>query len=360
MITDIPYTLFLLIHEFVMNGHIDTLWKHEQEELYLLLKQASRLRLEGLSTLCQELLKRYVSRDNAIAILQTAHQEKWLLLKSACCHLIDAMSLGVKLSDEEAAGEVDPLLTSSPFFFEFLQFSHTALELFSSLKHLITHLICKGSLTEDPVFIEVVQKAPKVVSVDISNSPTLSPYLSAIPAHIAELNASQCLWLTDSTFRYLITLCPHLKRLSLDGNSQLGYSALGELKKLPYLHALDLSHIEQLKDEDFTVILKACRELSELKLVACRQLTRNTFFELGRQLPNLIKLDLSRCSITDIALLEITLRCRQLCILKLNRCEELSEKGILQAVSEAHSLQKLELGGRKLSPYATEQLLPWM
>ena len=338
-----PAWSFPHLHAFIMTGTAATLWKERQEQLFLILKEAQRLGVYQFALFCEKILKRYIDSSNAATLLKAAHKESWFLLKQTCCQQIDEAAKGVKLEHTEIEAAALQWLDTPPFVFEFIYFSDTSLDLFFFFQELITHLICGGNLVQEPPFEEVVQKLPLLISLNISHSKSFSEYLAKVSKDLAELDVSSCIWLTPQNLRKITALFPALKRLKIESNVQLGSLAWGELYKLPQLRALSLSRCQQIHDDDFMVLLKACRTLSELEIAECIRLTDRAFLEMAKMLPTLTILDLSRCQITDGSLIEVVSRCLQLHTLILEKCRGLTEKGILQVVHQAHLLRKLDL-----------------
>lgn len=340
---EIPNALFHHIVEFVYSGMALRVWKESQEDIFALLRLSSQYRLSGLMEICEETLRRYINRSNALEMLVASYQASWNLLKTHCMQLLNDQALDVRLFEVHANAESGIPEPLQPFGLEFLAFSDRALEVFEQVKPFITHLVCSGTLTEEAPFSTVVRTCPKLVALDISQSRVFSERLSDIPNNVLELDLSKCPWLTNSIIQKMVSICPQLKRLKLQSNVQLTFVGWGELQKLRQLQALDISRCNQVSDEDFALILKACAHLVELRVDECKKLTDNAFFSLTRSLPQLLVLSVVRCHLSDGLLYELVVRCRHIHTLNLTKCLEISEKGLLRALPHARELRRLTI-----------------
>lgn len=347
---EISYDMFTLVNEFANSGDIKNLWKRDQSFLFNFLQTASRLSILKLIPLCEETLKRYITRENALDILIEAHNSSWTILKQKCFYVLNQLSLGIRFL--EIAKESDHIGRKElkPFAMEFLDFRNTALDIFTRVCSLVTHLICSGSLTEDASFSYVVQSCPHLIALDISRSNFFSERLLNIPSRLEQLDLSTCPWLTPENLKRIIANCPHLTRLSCSSNVQLTFLAWSELQKLKNLVALDISRCRQIQDEEFSLILKACVNASELNLEDCTKLTDKAFFELARSQPKLEILNVSRCHIGDGTLADITSRCSNLRSLNMSRCGEITNRGLLQAMRFALELRELYIQHCNIKP----------
>lgn len=350
-IPEIPDNLLATIIECAHSGNASEIWKLNKEDLLALVRLATRLKCHRLVELGERTLKRYIAPDTVMDLLMMAQRESWTNLKGYCCEFINDQSLGATISfvsSQETGRET--------IQFEFLNFSDTALDLFEKLKPLITHLVCGGGLTEEMTFGIIVKSCPGLVALDISQSRSYSEHLAKIPADLQELDISQCPWLTNGLLKRLIEICPNLKKILLSSNIQLTYLGWSSLQRLPRLISLDLSRCHQIQNEDFSLILKACLNLIELNIEDCVSLGDSAFLELSRSLPNLTWLNVSRCHLGDGLLFEILARCHRIVYLSLMRCQELTERGLNQAIQEAKVLRKLDIRKCKISAEGIKRL----
>jgi len=217
------------------------------------------------------------------------------------------------------------------------------MEIFDAMRFNVTHLIISKNLTDQAGFSDVINRCPSMVCLDLSGSGSFTDRLLDIPESLEELDISNCEWLTNKNFKKMIEICPNLVKIRLASNSQLNYSSWTLLKDLRRLEKLDISRCYQIKDEDFKLILQACRDVTHFYLEECTGLSDNAFFELAKNIPKLTDLDVSRTNITDSGLIDLMMRCSHLITLKLVRCSNLSPKGILEAVHNAPNLRLLDI-----------------
>lgn len=354
-IPEIPPELFSKIAGFVMRGDFPELWKEDREYLFKLLREAIRLELTGLQALCEEVLKRYIHRSNVIDILIMAHNEGWPGLKQSCIDFLNDLSLGFKLTIAERK-RIDISQKDIPTLgFEFLGFTETSLEYFAHFQPYITHLICSGSLTEDPNFSTVVRACPQLLSLDLSRSFSYTEHLADIDPSLQELDISKCGWLTDASLKQLVGQCPNLLRLNLSGTPHITFKGWSELKNLPQLISLDISR-SNISNDDFSLILKTSPRLIELNIEECRHLSSKGFFAISHHLPQLAILNVARTNIDDASLIDIATRCPVLRILNIARCEALSEKGVIQALQQAAVLAEITVATGELSESTLEKI----
>lgn len=356
MLPEIPGELLEDLVEFINTGTIATIWRHSREDLFIFLRVAMRWGFYDVAILCQETLKRYISSGDVIETLLMAQENSWSVLAQHCCDYITLQGWGIKCSIVEHT-EADVLLKESRLLrVEFFDFSDNALSIFERLKLHITHLVCSGYLTSDATFGRVLQSCPRLIALDISRTRALSDYLTAIPSQLEELDVSQCNWLRNGILKRIISICPNLRRLIISSNIGIGQGDLSGLQELKGLISLDVSRCYQMRDEHLNLIFKACPKLLELSLADCHQLTNKAFFDLAKTLPQIVVLNVSRCHISDGLLLEISMRCRRLRYLFVERCPEISERGIFQLVQQAPELRLLDIKHCHVSPGLLEQI----
>lgn len=336
----IPYELFSPIIVFVNTGHIPDLWKKEQNEVVALLHLGQSWRVESVVEACERTLKKYLTKENAIDKLLQAQQELWPLFKQICVDYINDFASGYRLG----APTVERLA------FEFFDFSDATLAIFNRLQLFITDLICKGALSENARFGQIVRQCPKLSMLDVAGSLKLSEFFNDIPTDLQGISLAECSWLKAPTLKKMAEICPYIRHLDLSSNFQLNFGDWGELAKFKGLKSLNLSRCHQISDEDFVIILKACGPVTDLVLDECRKIGDKGFFELAKSLPRLTNLSLARCSISDSALLEIATRCRSLINLNLYRCDQLTERGLRELAKHARVLKELNLIHCNITP----------
>lgn len=343
---DMTPAVFSQVDEFIKTGSVKELWRKEQHEVLEVLRCASEWEIVGLKHLCEDILKRYINRNNVIDMLIMAFEEHWGLLKEACEDFINSLEVGVRFPRSDLAH----------FSMELVDFREDALEIFENLHHYITHLICGHDLTEQPAFSDVINRCPNMICLDISHSISFSDRLLDIPDTLEELDLSKCPWLSNKNIRKIVEICPNLTKITLASNSQINYTGWGILRNFQHLEKLDITRCQQVNDEDFKIILQACGNVTHFCLEGCSGLTDNAFFELGQNVPMLSDLDVSRCNISDGGLIDLTMRCKHLITLSAVRCPNLTEKGIIEAVRNAPNLRSINISKCNLSQFAVDEI----
>lgn len=352
---------FEVMAEFINTGTVAALWKYSQQDIIRLLKKTSSYGLSELKDLCEETLKRYIDRGNAIEMLLRSYKNSWNILEKKCCQVINGLSVGIHVDPLEKKRKYYEAAGIKPFGVEFLNFGDQALGFFHDLKSLVTHLICGGGLTDQREFSEVVQAPLHLISIDVSRSRNFSEKLFDASLSLKELDVSQCAWLTDENLMLLIMNYPHLKKLAVGSNTQLSFLSWSELNKLKNLTALDISRCNQIADDDISLIVKSLPNLTELNFEDCRKLSERAFFEIAHALGSVTSLNMARCNVTDAALLELTAKHPQIRMLDISRCRNFSEKGLIQSLKQLRNLKELSIKNCDLSDVGLDkikQLLP--
>lgn len=349
---DAPSEMSSMIIECAHTGSLQNIWKLSKEDLIDVLRQATLLKFRALMDIIQETLKRYITSNNVIEMLLMAHKESWEILREACFTFINSKHLGIHLGIPPATIETQ----THYLVCEFTTFSDRALEIFEKIRHWITHLVCGGRLINEPLFGQILQRIPKLRSLDIGRSQDYSEYLIEVPNTLQELNLSQSPWLNQNYLKKIIGFFPKLQSLIISSNPQLTFASWMELQHLKELANLNISNCHQIKDEDFSLILKACEHLTDLNLEGCNNLTDRAFFELSRFSTHLLTLNVSKTDISDGILLEIAMRCSQLQSLFLARCTQITDTGLMRAIKQFSNLKVLDLQKSSISKEGLQKI----
>lgn len=333
------------------SGAAEDLWKFEEswiEKLLLLAEEWGASRLAGE---CQEVLTRYISKDEVEKQLAAAyHMHRTVLLKR-CVEIFNEKHQSGMLF---ICGEWD-------LGFEFYDFTENAFSAFEYVKRWIIRLHLIDNLIADVRFKEVLESCPKLISLDLSKTTEWSPYFDAISGKVYELNLSQCSWLEDRLLGTLAGLLPNVSSLSLAQNTQLTYKGFALLKGFRSLRGLSLARCSQLDGESLSLIIQGAPSLSELDLAGCRKVSDAAFYEIGKKLPHMRKLNLSRSLVTDGVLVDICSKCREMEALYLNHCLNISLNGLRSALEKAQNLRRLEIQENRfdlLSLHMLEKAFP--
>lgn len=325
--------LIRYVLHYLESGETLDLYRWEEKPIANLLKICEKWRIQDLANEAERVQLRYINRDNCIDKLIEAQKQIRPIIRAKCIELINEMPVNARLSSPNRES----------LAFEFLGYTEKGIALFERLKDVITHLIVSGKLTTDEMFKTALDACPKLVGLDISGSFEFSPYLTSIPHQVHELNLSRCQWFNDWAITQIAASAPEIKTLSLEQDTHLNYLTLGGLRNFKDLRSLNLSMCHQIGDQELTLIMQAQPLLTELKLHGLRKLTDTILADLGRRMPKLQSLDLSRTTIADGALIEIGTRCKELRHIVLNHCMGISDFGVREFLKNAHLLETISL-----------------
>ncbi|MEM1283697.1 MAG: BTB/POZ domain-containing protein [Chlamydiota bacterium] len=344
---EVPGDIFEAMIEFIHSGRVEDLWKAEKSFVMKTLQQASDWEMGGLVAYCANIYKRYIHTVNAVSTLKVAHQNSWNELKKSAIEFINEQALGVSFHE----------VGTSDLYMHFHRYSKEAMEVFHELSKDVTFLGFEYELLEDRSFTKVITHAPSLKGVDLQNTRTFSERLKGLPIDLEQLDLSMCEWLSEVTLKTVIEVCPHLKVLKLNSNTQLCHKCWSQLHLLDNLEHLEISRCNQISDDDFLVITRGCPYLRTLSIEGCSRLTDNSLVELSMANSGLVNVDFSRTSATDAAITELAYRNWQLRELKLHRCKSISDHAIKEVVRLASNLQSLDLSGSSISGDTKKELL---
>eukprot|EP01117_Protostelium_nocturnum_P015992 TRINITY_DN6248_c0_g1_i1.p1 TRINITY_DN6248_c0_g1~~TRINITY_DN6248_c0_g1_i1.p1 ORF type:complete len:751 (+),score=167.64 TRINITY_DN6248_c0_g1_i1:1516-3768(+) len=150
-------------------------------------------------------------------------------------------------------------------------------------------------------------------------------------------SASDCLWLSSVTLKTLSRCCPLLSSLMLNGS-----------------YFVD--------DEGLIQVSKECKNLKELSVRECNQLTDHSISSLFQNSVPLVTLDLCWCGLTDISFdqmqkSELGGEKGTLKQLKLSWCNQISEDGMREGLKNMPNLVSLDVSWLKLTDSVMESVL---
>lgn len=337
---------FAPVGSFIESGEVPDLPTTGQDELIALIKRANAWELPLLSLRCEHMLAKYLTDENVFKMIEISQQERWGSFKQACIRFVNQCEWGFNLS----------AIYIERLGFEFLDFSESTLAFFERLRPLITDVLCHGTLVEDSQFGQLLKGFPGLFSLDISRTQAYSTQLEEMPKGLRVLNLSSSPWISKETIKFIYAFCPDLEQIILQNNVHLNYGFWAELSKFKRLHRLDLSNCTQIQDADLSLILKGVAGLTEISLGKCNKITETGFLELAKKLTRLIKLDVSRSSISGTALVEIGSRCRYLTNLNISYCEALTEKGFSALIKSSLALEEIDIKRCAISESAIEEI----
>lgn len=256
--------------EYIHTGKVKNLWKTPQNLLLHILREAVEVEMQGFSDYCVSIYRRYLERETAGAILHLAQQHRWKGLKTACVEFINGQQLGASVEEEEDDG----------LGLYFHSYDKEAMELYGRLSDEITYLGYDSEVIDDPLFNKTIDGAPRLGGVSLQNSRSYCARIRKLPEDIEKLDISFCGWVDEERLKEIIELYPNLKALKLNGNIQLDYRAWSLLAQLKSLEILEVKGCNQLEDDDLLVIIRGCVRLRRLKVEGCSQLTERSLKKL--------------------------------------------------------------------------------
>lgn len=324
---------FAPIGTFLCTGDVPDLKTRSTDGIIELIKRANAWELTELSVMSERMLKKYINTDNVFDMLARAKHEHWSHFAQHCVDFINRQDWKFKLS----------IPSEVRLAFEFLDFHEPTINSFEGLRPLITDIICSGNLIEEPQFGLILKESPDLFCLDISLTNAFSNQLMEIPARLQALDLSECLWISKDSLKQIMGYCPNLKELYLQKDPHLNYIFWGELAKFKTLSLLDLAYCDQVQDEDLSILMRGLNRLTQMNLSGCKKITEKGFLELAKNLTRMVKFNASYSEISDTALVEIISRCRNLTDLDISGCSQLTEKGISAAAKNGLSLQYLNI-----------------
>ncbi len=335
---------FEFLREYAYTGKVKELYRLKETDILRILHLARGSEFKDLEKECEELQLRYITVANLFQYLIASENNSMDLVKERCCALFNSEYNGVILST----------LNSQQLTCELLSSTETTLELFAKVVIHVTHFIAGERVMEDSAVIKLLQRCSRLTSLDLGRTRNYSENILLF-SHVKELVFVGCLWLQDIYFKKICASFPLLQRLDLTSCARITLTGWGELTKLTRLRSLSLARCELLSNEEFSLILMSARQLHELKISECRNLSEPAFHALATCQQRFVSLDLGRTSIEDRGLLEITTRMTSLSHLDLTRCQNLAEQGIVDAI-KVSSLQEVNLSHTNISESALEEL----
>jgi hypothetical protein len=342
---ELPLSFYPYLKEFYVTAEVSDLWKLQPDDLWKFIEHMQFVGLDPAVQAAELVLKRYIDRGNMISMLLEAHKKRLSLLQNFCCDFINSQNLNVHLSH----------ISAEFLALEFLNYKGSALDVFDSLKEDVTHLLFSGDLTSNSEFAEILRQSKKLKSLNLSDTKLLSPFLNLIPETVTEIQLSRCRWLNSEVLKIISKACPDLYKLDLSSNEHFGIDVWGELLHFTKLQVLSVARCYQIGDSELEMILQNAPSLVDFYVDSCQRITEDGFFEIPKQIPNVVILGASKTNISDGALIDIFTRSRFLMEIDLSRCH-ISEKGILEAVRSTVSLRTLQLTGCNISNDTLEKI----
>ncbi|MED6119450.1 hypothetical protein PIB30_012090 [Stylosanthes scabra] len=207
--------------------------------------------------------------------------------------------------------------------------------LFEPLVNLISINLSRNFLVSELSFLAIVRHCPlitviKMVSTSLGSKNIEEESLVDMPVnfHVKVLCLACNQDLKDETVKMIVSVCPSLENL-------------------------DLSNCDKISEGAVVEVFKRCYRISDLSLVNYRL----SQFQFEFEVPTLFVLNLSRLMISDEAPYAITKSACKVKHLNLDFCNEITEKGVRQAVINCKQLKVISL---KSCEKVTADVVDWM
>jgi len=182
--------------------------------------------------------------------------------------------------------------------------------------------------------------------------------------NLQKLNLADCKNVTDVSVIAIARNCKKLNSLNLNRCAKVTSGAIEELANaaLP-LQSLHLCRPlvdaqELLSDRSIARLISVSPELRVLRLRSCNRITDLTVAQIAKTCPELMALDLSWCGrITDQSMAVLGQNCKKIRSIALNGCRLLSDRSIRSLLSNSKEMQSLSLAHL---PFATDAVLTEM
>lgn len=202
---------------------------------------------------------------------------------------------------------------------------------------------------------------------------SLVPLLQTLNHQFETIEVQGCFKLTNK-FIVEVGKCNSIQSLNISQCRKFsGRGIEDSITKLSKLQSLTMKCLNVIQSSNITRIVKSCRNIRQLNLSRCTNLTSTSLVEIGCGLAclkhldvssckncvtdnslssllancrGLISLDLSSCPITNASLAYISVSCGDLSDLKLNFCS-VTDSGVKELVTSCLSLRQLQLYGIK-------------
>lgn len=323
---------FSLIRESILTGGSSVDWKVKGNMAFHVLKIALSWDVETLMADCERILLRELSNENVLEMLTMTDTYPLAKLRQGCLDVINSWNMGVEVF---STGQRDLKLLLP-------EATEESVGIFNILSTFVTEWICGFKVLDDAAALAVAASCPKLKSLNLVRISEYSDQLSQF-SYIESLNVAGCPWISDSILRRIVKDFSFLQKIDVGSCVQLSAISWGELIKLQSLYALNVSRCSQISDAELKLILNSCPGLQELDISECREVSAMGFHCIAISNRPFTVLNFGRTGITDAALLEVTSRLQRIQKLDLTRCQEISEKGVVEALRLASSLVWVDL-----------------
>ncbi len=326
--------IFKIVDEYITTGTVEYIWRRPLDQLMAILVQAGQWRLKGLIEICADVVRRYVNRDTATSILNTAQAYVLTALKDVCCEVLNHMSLGVIF---EPGGEADLVVKIE-------ELRELTLPMLIQVAPSITHLVLKEHVAEAFKIKDFLPKCVRIASFSMSGSKGFDPAILPLLPHLRELVLSNCSWLTNDLVKLFLTRLYGLKVIDLSENAHIGYLAFKTVSEQTSLETFICVYCAAFEDDFLESVARGCSMLTELRMAWCPKISDAGLRQLGILRPGLRVVDVSNCTkISDAGIHDLVRPCLQLRSLSMQYLPLVSEDGILKIPALCPTLKYLDI-----------------
>ncbi|XP_032234938.2 F-box/LRR-repeat protein 2 [Nematostella vectensis] len=205
---------------------------------------------------------------------------------------------------------------------------------------------CSGKF--DVLLIKLAENCPQLKKLVLTlNQWVTNEALTAVFKRCSQLRVlvlNSCLpMINESTFEALAENCKQLHQLEIADCEFITAKVLSRVFQAnPYLEIVYLSHTSA-TDDNLSSLGQNCKSLKSIILSQNTEITQVGYMKFFGNCVKLHSVDLRLTNIDDESLAHLGLNCRNLCEVKLYRCDSLSPVGLCNFFKNCPSLKSIDL-----------------
>jgi hypothetical protein len=226
--------------------------------------------------------------------------------------------------------------------------SRTVTEMSRKFKKLLRVELLSEHVSEKSL-ITLVRKNPGLVSFFTCAKGATDTFFRALALSCSGLTKLLLSFISvaHASLCILMTQCPHLQRLALDG---VTYTITDQKEAEPVLcPSMQLLHFDKVHSyEDLTALgrlMRACRNLTSLDIWECPALPEDAILPIAERFPSLQEVKLYDCGVpvTDELLIDISTHYPQLRELEIPFSEDVTHTGLVAVATHCPNLQRVDV-----------------
>ncbi|XP_033113308.1 uncharacterized protein LOC117113912 [Anneissia japonica] len=180
-------------------------------------------------------------------------------------------------------------------------------------------------------------------------SPAVISQIGKVCKNLQALNVGQCYKMTDDHMLTMVSHLEHVQHLDMRGCKQIHDTTVRKIvrccKKLKSVSLANCGHLTDASLVEFATYLPT---IGILDVSGCKKITNHGVYTLAKSCYQLSSLDLSSTSVNYKSVSSLASYCgKSLQILKLNFCQDITEKSVLKLLHHCKRLEMLQLYGVK-------------